>query len=685
MNLTEEQINAINEIDNNLQIIACAGSGKTEVISRRIVNILKNKNNIQPENIVAFTFTEKAAASLKRRIQKVADEIDISTMYVGTIHGFCYNILHEQCPEYNDFKILDTVKNYHFIRRYAKKCGMQEANLSCYPMNIKLFLDCIDKLVYDYDNNYLWSEKDKNIFNTYKSSLYEKKYFDFSMLIHETLKVLKNNKDIIKNIKYLIVDEYQDVDDLQEQIIECFADNSCNICVVGDDDQTIYRFRGSNASNMINFANKYKDVKQIRLEKNFRCHKSIVDVADSVIVNNNDRLDKKMISGKESLSIDPKVKAIGFEDKDEQYNYISEQIVQLKENGTDYKDIAVLVRKGKFIKDIAITFNKYSIPYISDSADYFFENEYFDLFKETFEILPILSKKELYDLWGKYCIREKFNSGFMFLRSSIANNKYINLSDTLQKFVELIGFLDDADDISLRKDVLKGMQDILDDYEEIYLDFQLSAKIQGIIDFLNDSATEQYKYHNFKSNEVEDGVQIMTIHKAKGLEFEAVIIPNIDSKEFPAGNIYGKKYWHVLSERFKENKEKFEGGIEDERKLFYVAITRAKEYLLLTYNKLKPSQFLLEASSSEYLDIDKENLIYKKESTPNHHENKYSLNNSSKNNKEYLELVNKARNSLYDNYWINGNSLNGMYDEIERIKKMSSEDIIEEAKIKHLI
>ena len=141
---------------------------------------------------------------------------------------------------------------------------------------------------------------------------------------------------------------------------------------------------------------------------------------------------------------------------------------------------------------------------------------------------------------GKYCIREKFNSGFIFLRGSIANNKYINLSDMPQKFVELIVFLDDVDDIAPRKDVLKGMKDILDDYEEIYLDFQLSAKIQGIIDFLNNSATEQYKYHNFKSNEIENGVQIMTIHKSKGLEFEAIIIPNIDSKEFPTNNVNGK-------------------------------------------------------------------------------------------------------------------------------------------------
>ena len=683
MNLTEDQVKAINEIDNNLQIIACAGSGKTEVISKRIGNILKNKNNIKPENIVAFTFTEKAAASLKRRIKKEIEEMDISSMYIGTIHSFCYNILKANCPEYEKFKILDSVRNYHFINRYSKKCGMETAELQCYPRNIKLFLDCIDKLVYDFDNYELWSEKDKKIFNEYKQCLYDKQYFDFSMLIHETLKVLKNKNDLLFNIKYLIVDEYQDVDDLQEELIECFNYNKCNICVVGDDDQTIYRFRGSNSKNMINFSNKYPNVKQIRLEKNFRCINSIVDIADNVIINNKDRLDKKMISGKEILS-NNKVKALGFEDKDNEYNYISSYIKKLNISGMEYKNIAILVRKGKHIKDIVHHLNSHMIPYISDSAEYFFENEYFTLFKNTINILLNLSKKELYDLWENYSIREKFNSGFIFLRSSISNSNYLNLSDILNQFVNKIGFFDECEDVELRKDVLNGMLDILNDFEEIYLDYERTAKINGIMDFLNSSAAEQYKYHNFKSTEIEDGVQIMTIHKSKGLEFDSVIIPNMDSKEFPSCNVGGKKYWHILSDRFKDNKEIFEGDIEDERKLFYVAITRAKEKLLLTYNINKPSLFLREASKSKYLDININDLNSINIKDRYGSDGKY-LYNETNNKKEYWNLVKKARDSLYNYYWTGGHFFKGMYGEIERIKEMTPDEIIEEAKRNHLI
>ena len=244
MNLTANQEKAINEIDNNLQIIACAGSGKTEVITRRIAKILKEKKNIKPENIVAFTFTEKAADSMKKRIELAVDkEINISQMYIGTIHGYCYKLLNERSDKFRSFKILDSVKNFLFIKRYAKECGLTDLNLKSNLFDIKLFLDCIDKLIYEYDNNKYWNEKDIEVFNKYRDCLYSKNYFDFSFLIFETLQQIKSNQDMLSQVKYLIVDEYQDVDDLQEELIKLFYDSGCNICVVGDDDQTIYRFR----------------------------------------------------------------------------------------------------------------------------------------------------------------------------------------------------------------------------------------------------------------------------------------------------------------------------------------------------------------------------------------------------------------------------------------------------------
>ena len=158
--LTPEQQEAISEIDRNLQIIACAGSGKTEVITRRIANILQNKPDISPGNIVAFTFTEKAAESMKGRIKRAlgqhsASEID--SMYVGTIHGFCYHLLNKYTDQFRDYKILDTVKSHLFVERYATDCGMSSLELEPHPRNIKLFLECIDKMIDDYENRDAWT------------------------------------------------------------------------------------------------------------------------------------------------------------------------------------------------------------------------------------------------------------------------------------------------------------------------------------------------------------------------------------------------------------------------------------------------------------------------------------------------------------------------------------------------
>ena len=140
--LTPEQLEAINEIERNLQIIACAGSGKTEVITRRIAKILQNKPEIAPKNIVAFTFTEKAATEMKNRIEKLTN-VNSEEMYVGTIHGFCYYLLNEYTEKFKEYKIIDSVKNHLFIQRYYKECGMSDLELEPYPRNFNLFLECI--------------------------------------------------------------------------------------------------------------------------------------------------------------------------------------------------------------------------------------------------------------------------------------------------------------------------------------------------------------------------------------------------------------------------------------------------------------------------------------------------------------------------------------------------------------
>lgn len=188
VNLTPEQQEAISEIDRNLQMIACAGSGKTEVITQRIANILKSRTDIEPHHIVAFTFTEKAASSMKERIAKALGEEfspEIDQMYVGTIHGFCYHLLNKYTEQFREYNILDTVKSHLFVARYCGECGMSDLKLEPYPRNIQLFLQCIDKMIDDFDNSDAWTDEQRTVLNKYIKCLYDHKYIDFALMIFE--------------------------------------------------------------------------------------------------------------------------------------------------------------------------------------------------------------------------------------------------------------------------------------------------------------------------------------------------------------------------------------------------------------------------------------------------------------------------------------------------------------------
>lgn len=616
MELTNAQIEAVNCIEGHLQIIACAGSGKTEVISRRIVNILQKKPDVKPENIVAFTFTEKAAKSLQERIESALGD-QVPGMYIGTIHGYCAKILKENTAEFADFEILDAVKNHHFLNRYAPYCGMSMLGLMpCIPNN-GLYLQCIDKLIDDYDNRYSWTDIQRNTLEQYIACLYEHKYIDFSLLIFEALRQIRENPSVqsyLETIKYLVVDEYQDINDLQEKLIRGIADSGANVCVVGDDDQTIYQFRGSNADNMISFPKRYSNVKQIRLEDNFRCQEGIVDVAANVIAHNERRLQKKMVSSATKASCI--VQAKGYPDTGAEFTAIADQIIKLHRSGVKYKGIAILVRKGKFVPMIATVLLAKGIPYTADSAEDFFEGKYFKRFLETLQMLDSIDKAALYEQWKDVTEDASFFVGFKYLRSCTRGGN-LRLSKILRDFCERIDFLnEDTADITARKEDLKGICTILDDFDAIYGDYQMSYRISRVLRFLGEQARQAYKYHNFREGiPDEDAVQLMTVHKSKGLEFCAVFLPRLNHREFPVSQMGGKKYYHVLGGVFEENKAKYDADMEDERKLFYVAVTRAKQSLFMSYTlENQPvSEFVSNAAESAYLKMNREDLQYQAE------------------------------------------------------------------------
>lgn len=608
LEFTPEQLEAIKEIDRNLQIIACAGSGKTEVITQRIAYILQNRPDVKPENIVAFTFTRKAAENMRRRIQKaVGTEYDLEGMFIGTIHAFCYELLIHYVEQYQKMRILDTVKSHLFIKRYYKNCGMEELQLDLNRHNIQLFLTCIEKLIDSSDHIKDFEPYLFEVLQKYSCFLKEKGYFDFSTLLYETVLQISKNEEIQRHlgtIKYLVVDEYQDVDDLQEKLIQSISDFGANICVVGDDDQTIYQFRGSNAKHMISFAQNYSKVRQIKLEHNFRSNSKVIDIANIVIERNKERLPKRMSTDKDDdCGI---MMAAEFMSPEEEYRWISEQIVKLHETGVPYKEIAILFRKRKNIRDFISVLENKGIPYQADSAELFFKGNYFNVFLKTFELSQNLDKALLFNCWKDHIEQQQFRNGYRYLRQFI-NSSHKEITDLFIGFCEQISFLDNSvQDIELRQEAYDRILCMINDYEEIYGDYQFSIRLSNFIQFLEKQASYEYRYQELESNlGIKDQVAVTTVHKSKGLEYHSVFIPDVENTVFPSSKKGGKQYYHVLEGSFLDNKEQYESTLEDERKLFYVAVTRAKTNLFLTYelSKYKVSQFIKESMESEYLQV----------------------------------------------------------------------------------
>ena len=602
MELNSSQKAAIECLDHNLQIVACAGSGKTEVISRRLANIIIRKKDVSPNNIVAFTFTEKAAENMKQRVQRNMSElgidVDINDMYVGTIHAFCYQILKTYVPAFNDLKVLDTVKEHLFIMKHFKKCGAERLGL--FKSDAALFSTCIDKMICAYETWEEWPKQDLIVFEQYKSLLYEKGFINFSLMIHELLKHLNDPgvSEYFDQIKYLTVDEYQDIDDLQEMLIRSIALKGSNICVVGDDDQTIYQFRGSNASNMISFAKRYKDVVTINLDRNYRSGKAILDVANSVISNNQNRLQKNMVASRNTEGI---VTGECLDGAENEYESLVKDIKALG-HFIDYDDMAVLLRKRSRLSELTRVLSEAGIPFHADESDEFFDSIYYRKFCNVFLYLEKQSddnKKQVINDWKHIAGKQNLKGAMRYLsRCSEKNERFVVL---FERFGNELGF----DETDRFHRYYKGFIEILADFDQVYFDDSWTVRTSDFNLFIKNMAETEYQRTSLLEKKDEHAVQIMTVHQSKGLEFDAVFIPDMQQGFFPSGKVGGKKYYSVLGGIFEEQKSKYESDLEDERKLFYVALTRAKDFLYVyaDVEKREASDFLKEMNESEYCNI----------------------------------------------------------------------------------
>lgn len=674
--LSEKQREAVETIDEDIEIIACAGAGKTGVVTRRIVNILKTKADVLPENIVAFTFTEKAAKELKARIYKYGEEVlghtnGFANMYVGTIHGFCLKMLQEYIPEFQKFTVLNEIRTKLFIEKNYDTCGMSDLGLRKY-IETNLFLSVMSLLNENLFEKDKWDETTQNAVQKYKAAFYDKKYFDYSLIMQEMLNQLETNAEfaeiILNKIKYLTVDEYQDTNPIQERLIQFIKKGGCNLCIVGDDDQTIYEFRGSDSDNILTFKERYNIQKYIVLDTDYRSSEAVIDIARRVIKNNDKRLPKEMQSGNLIKVEEGDTTYKEFDNIEEECDFIANRIMELRSVGVKYSEMAILLRKHKYGPFFADVFKEHNIPFIIEGVNELFDTPECKAAKGIFDYLNgELDMTGLFKLWTSidYKLDEKevAEAIGMLAQINIKDKKFYGdfcLQQVYHDFLRKISIADDPNNASAEIILynLGKFSQVIDDFETIYYATLPKNELANFCNFLKFSAANAYPEGYLANTYIRpDAVNIMTVHQSKGLEFTAVFIPQLNKNNFPSKKMGGKGIWHVIEKTWITNSGKIAGDdekerLEEERKLFYVAVTRAKKYLFLTrapFNKMeqKVSTFMVEAKDSPYMLMYDSEMLYTNKHLPNMNEELAPINLNFSILQDYFECAYRFKLSMF--------------------------------------
>ncbi len=662
MDYTQDQLRAIETDNRNLQITACAGSGKTQVISERIVNTLHTRaaEGITPASIVAFTFTEKAAAELKDRIHRLCREQlgtdrGLGAMYIGTIHGFCLNILQEP-PLYRflKYQVLSDIHQRLFIDRNSKRSGLTRTPLLA-SGNLRRWID--SKLYQQVLSIRSEAELDESqippgvdaALAQYRQLADGSRYLDYTTILTEALNALRTHSKLrntlANRLRYLIVDEYQDVNPLQEQIIREIFGLCGNICVVGDDDQTIYQWRGSDVNNIITFADRYPNVEIVPLNRNFRSSQAVVEAARQIIERLPTRLPKAMESSATQPTNRGDILALEFSDIGEEAEWIITKIQQIygtqyfdkpdaEVRGLTYSDISVLFRSVRNdAKPLVQALDRAGIPYIVGGMDGLFDTPEIQSIARVFEYLSDFAPRgatppteaairNALSNGGFGLTDDQIDAGIMFLnerKSQIGSvmNAELYLQRVYLDFLAALGIreeLIDADTTSPRPGEvvyynLGKFSNVISDFEQIHFHSNPKDLYTEFVSYLHYQASNYYPEgweENGKGRP--DAVQIMTVHKAKGMQWPAVFVPCLRHNRFPSRRQGGRSVWHVIPSTAVANVDRYKGTEEDERRLFYVAITRAERYLFCTWapvptnkQQCRRSQFHRDITDNEYV------------------------------------------------------------------------------------
>ena len=637
---TPAQDEAIACLDEHLQIIACAGSGKTQVISQRIAAILAQPG-VKPRNIVAFTFTEKAAAELKERVLSIVAQErgtlpGLAEMYIGTMHGYCLDLLQRLVPEKFKFSLLTDITAQLFLDRYSKKSGLttcpttaKQGVLRRY-VNSKLYLQVLSVLREDKIDLARVPTGVIESFDKYRELLHEKSLFDYTQIIRSAVDYIEGDpyedddivrvRDHIKNdIRYVVVDEYQDVNPLQERLVRGLVQFGANLCVVGDDDQTIYQWRGSQVSNIVKFADHYTSVRQTVLKDNFRSSRGVVEVGRSVAerIPDGQRLPKAMVSASHQTWERGDLLALTFDDPSAEAAWIADRIEHLRgmpfkdspesePRGLSWSDCAVLFRSvAKDSEPVAAELRHRGIPFIVKGLNRLFDSPEIHAVVGIFQfVVGGIDADELKARWDMAAMipaGSDWAKGLKVLkhgRDFDANKRHAvyNIQRLYLDFLEALemredGMSGDASRGELAFYQLGKFSQVISDYEQIYFTTEPKAKYEGFAKWLEYQAPGYYADADADVGyATPDAVTIATVHQAKGLQWPAVFLPALRKNRFPSRVMGGVTLRHVIPDDAIDYPARYRGTVEDETRLLYVAVTRAQKYLYATFAPLADNQ-----------------------------------------------------------------------------------------------
>lgn len=588
--LNESQYEAVVNTEGPVLVLAGAGSGKTRVVTYKIAYLVK-EIGINPFNILAITFTNKAANEMKERAEELLER-SINGMWIGTFHSICVRILRKHYS--SNFTIYDTQDSVNLIKRIIKDRNLDSDQFK--PKSIKNRISDFKnkgmgvKEFQEFAGSDFYLKIVGEIFFDYEAAMKEANALDFDDLLLKTVKIFEANPSVCEEYSskfdYIFVDEYQDVNDIQYKFIKAISHVHNNLTVVGDENQSIYAFRGANLENILNFERDFKGAKVIYLNQNYRSTKSILDAANHLILNNPQKYKRELLATKAD---DEKVRCYNLMTGDDEAYKVLEIIENLKDSGEKYSDIAILYRTNNQSRAFEDVFVRNSIPYEIIGGIRFYDR------KEVKDVLAYL--KLLNNPFDSVSFERIVNTprrgvgpktlGDLNEYRLVTGKDYFEtLSDIGTKSAKQFG----EDFIKIREvmnDVsLSELVDIVLEKSEYLKELKVSknpedeSRVQNVYEFV--SYVKEYENKNSDSelsemlNEIsllsdidqskeEDKVVLMTVHSSKGLEFRNVFVVGLEEGLFPS--------------RMSMEDEK---DVEEERRLFYVALTRARDRLFLT-------------------------------------------------------------------------------------------------------